>query len=67
MANAEADLYAKWKEMTLNSGGEETKYENDKFYFRKIVTFDCSDTEFGITQSESSTPTFTRSSKTPEW
>ena len=25
MANAEEALYSKWKEMTLNSGGEETK------------------------------------------
>ena len=25
MANAEEDLYGKWKEMTLNSGGEETR------------------------------------------
>ena len=40
MANAEADLYAKWKEMTLNSGGEETKFVIG-LYFSKIVTFDC--------------------------
>ena len=33
MANAEADLYAKWKEMTLNSGGEETKYVIIVLYF----------------------------------
>ena len=25
MKSAEEDLYSKWKEMTLNSGGEETK------------------------------------------
>ena len=59
MANAEADLYAKWKEMTLNSGGEETKFVI-VLYFSKIVTFDCLDTEFGTIQYESSTQTFTR-------
>ena len=48
MANAEADLYAKWKEMTLNSGGEETKYD---LYFQSVsIINDHSDTEFGTIQ-----------------
>ena len=38
MANAEEALYSKWKEMTLNSGGEETKYRVWDYPIREQYT-----------------------------
>ena len=47
MANAEEDLYAKWKEMTLNSGGEETK-QISGFYENILLIFKYLDIVCGI-------------------